>query len=373
MKTGDTVNYTVDTLKQAQEGMQDSLLAREKFIRDSVLRRQQILDSLTFLKMELPVLLEAYLKAVREDIMVRIDKPEIIGDSVLSPLKYLTLPFNLTQPYTPWKVSLGLSGNQVQITRDQASGSIRSIRAPFMNCTFSRGNGNSILVIHELATIQNDRNGQFYKSPFDSVFFDPRGRIVTIKRCIQFYQLLEGNRRGAPLFLNIFQVKQYDYGFDVQSVEYKLVNFCDRWKPYEANKVCNIVTYSLRKADNKYFLTRRNDPANNYSDGTFAFEFDPDDNLKSVAFQNLSLTENWQRIVELNDQGNVNCYIDKKGDRVLQSLCMIYNTGDSRARNAVETITTTYEEDGVSYIQKNNTTGLIRVRDKLTMEWGPWK
>jgi hypothetical protein len=86
---------------------------------------------------------------------------------------------------------------------------------------------------------------------------------------------------------------------------------------------------------------------------------------------NLAKTENWQRTIELNKDGNVSCYIDKSGDLILQSLCMIYH--DPQAKIPLETITTTFEKDGISYYQKNNTTGKSRTRDRMTLEWNPWK
>ena len=160
---------------------------------------------------------------------------------------------------------------------------------------------------------------------------------------------------------------------DNQIKQYQVVNFCERYKAYEASKVCNIITYEFSKQGYTYLLTRHNDPANSYSDGTFTFEFDAMYNLKSLSFRNLSNTENWQRMVELNAEGNVNCYIDRKKDIVRQSLCMVYHLKDPGAKYPVETITTIFEEDGISYFQRNNTTGLSRVRDRMTLEWGVWK
>ena len=63
-----------------------------------------------FLQKELPVLLDAYLKTVKEDIIIYDNKISIIGDSVLSDYSYVFLLFNLTQPYTPWKVNYVLDG-----------------------------------------------------------------------------------------------------------------------------------------------------------------------------------------------------------------------------------------------------------------------
>ncbi|MBN2274937.1 MAG: hypothetical protein JXK95_11430 [Bacteroidales bacterium] len=374
VQTEDTLFQPGDSLQEIRlKYIRDSLLAREQFIRDSIQRRQRMLDSLNFLKRELPVLLDAYLKTIREDIIVHNNTVSIIGDSVLSDYSYVYLLFNLTQPYTPWKVRYKLTDNSVKIFTDKARQKIVSVQASFMNCTFSYGNPKDVMVIHELSRIQRDKWGQFYITPFDSVFFDHYKRVYKIKRYLQLYAVTSSNQRGEALFINLSQVKQYEYGPDNRLTLYQVVNFCDRWKAYEASKVCNIITHKLSKQGHTYLLTRRNDPANTYSDGTFTFEFDGDQNLRSVSFHNLSNTENWQRIVELNAEGNVNCYIDKTKDIVRQSLCMIYNHKNPAAKHKVETVTTIFEEDGISYYQKNNTTGLSRVRDRLTLEWGPWR
>ena len=102
-------------------------------------------------------------------------------------------------------------------------------------------------------------------------------------------------------------------------------------------------------------------------------QFDKNENLKSVSFQNLSNTENWQRTIELNKEGHVSCYIDKIQGVIRQSLCMMYHMNDPGAEYPVETITTVFEEDGISYFQKNNTTGLSRTRDRMTLEWSAWR
>jgi hypothetical protein len=370
---GEPSQSAADSLAMRLQFVRDSLVAREQFIRDSVQRRQRRMDSLVFLQRELPVLLDAYFKTVKEDIIVRYYKINIAGDSVLNDFGYLILPFNLTQPFTPWKVSLSLAGKTVRIIVDSTIQKITSVQAPFMKCTFAYGNRNTVMIINELSAIQNDRSGQFYKTPFDSVFLDGLNRVVKIKRYIQLYSVVNKTRRGVPLFLNLSQVKQFEYAPDGRIRRCQVVSFCDRWKAYEAAKVCSIVTWDFSFQNNIYRLTRHNDPANTYSDGTFTFEFDEKENLKGLSFQNLALTENWRRMVELNEDGNVNCYVDWKNEKVCQSLCMIYHLKDPGVKYPVETITTTYEEDGVSYFQKNNTTGLSRVRDKMTMEWAPWK
>jgi hypothetical protein len=383
LRVSDTLTFPVsndelsktfgDSLALRLQFVRDSLMAREQFIMDSIRQRKRRMDSLVLLQKELPVVLDAYFKTVKEDLIARTYKINITGDSGLSDFGYLLLPLTLTQPFSPWKASLSLSGKTVKIIADTAIRKITSVQAPFIKCTFAYGNRNAVMVIHELNAIQNDRSGQFYKTPFDSVFFDGRNQIIKIKRYIQFYSIINNTQRGAPLFLNLSQVKQFEYTQDGRIKRLQVVSFCDRWKAYETSRVCNIITWDISVSNNIYQLVRHNDPANTYSDGTFTFEFDEKENLKGLSFQNLALTESWKRVVELNEDGNVNCYVDWKNDRVCQSLCMIYHSGESGAKHPVETITTTYEEDGVSYYQKNNTTGLSRSRDKMTMEWEAWR
>ncbi len=363
----------IDSLEIRQQFVKDSLLAREIFVRDSVQRRLHILDSLTFLQKELPGLLEAYHRVYKEDIFLHGYDIKIIGDSVLGDYSYLILPFSLTQPYTPWKGRVSLSGDPVKINVDKQTQRITTIQAPLMKCSFAWGSSNSVLVLNERSTIQKNGWGQFYTTPIDSVFYDRNKRIVKIKKYIQVYSLVNGNQRGVPLFLQLTHVKQYEYGPDHRVTRYQIVKFCDRWKAYEKSKVCSIITYSFSEQNNTIVLTRRNDPSNNYSDGSYTYVFDEDDHPKSISFQNISNTENWQRTIELNKEGNVHCYFDKVNGVLKQSLCMIYHTDDPNAKYPVENITTVFEDDGVSYYQKNNTTGQIRTRDRMTLEWSSWK
>jgi hypothetical protein len=365
--------FVVDSILIREQFVRDSVLVREQFVKDSILHRQRILDSLTFLQKELPGLLNAWFRTVKEEFILRAGKITIIGDSVLSDYEYLMLPFSITQPYTPWRARLSLTDNAFKLNIDKKIQKITSIQAPFMRCSFTYGNHDNILVINERSIVQSHYSDKFYKTPFDSIFFDRYKRVVKIKRYNQFYGVINNNQQGAPLFLYLSQVMQYEYGPDNQLTQYQVTKFCERWKVYEPGKVCSIITYAFSKKDNTYLLTRRNDPANGYSDGTFTFEFDGSDNLKSVSFHNLSNTENWQRSVELNKDGNVSCYIDKTNEIIRQSLCMIYHDKDPGAKYPVETVTTTFEKNGISYYQKNNTTGLIRVRDKMTLEWSPWR
>ena len=363
----------LDSLEMRLQFIRDSLLAREQFIKDSIRLRQQRIDSLSFLKKELRGLLEAYFRTTRDDIILHDYDIEIMGDSALGDFVFLLLPFSVSQPYLPWKFRAGLAGNRVKIKVDQKLRKIIDIQTPLIRCSFAYGRGGNILVINESPAVQNNWAGHFYKTPFDSVFFDRDKRIVKIKRYLQFYSVVNNNQRGTPQFLNLSSVKQYTYGPGRQISQYQVVKFCDRWNAYEATKVCSIITYAFSGQDSVLQLTRRNDPANPFSDGTYTYEFDKNENLKSVSFQNLSNTENWQRTIELNKEGHVSCYIDKIQGVIRQSLCMIYHLNDPGAEYPVETITTVFEEDGISYFQKNNTTGLSRTRDRMTLEWSAWR
>jgi len=370
---GKPTQFAQDSLEARQQFIRDSLLARELFVRDSIQRRQRRLDSLIFMQKELQVLLEAYQRTVKDDIFLHDYEIKIIGDSILSDYSYLILPFSITQPFTPWRVRLSLNRNSVKIAIDKQIQRITSIQAPFIKCSFTWGNSGNILIMHERGVVQKNGWGQFYTIPVDSVFFDRFNRIVKIKKYVRVYTLSGGNGQGVPLFLNLTQVKQYEYGPDHQVTQCQVVRFCERWKTHETNKVCSIITYTFSVQNNALMLTRRNDPANSYSDGTYTYEFDDHDVLKSISFHNLANTENWQRTIELNKDGYVHCYFDKVNGVVQQSICMIYHMNDPNAKYQVETVTTTFEKNGISYYQKNNTTGQSRTRDRMTLEWTPWK
>lgn len=364
---------TMDSLALRAQFVLDSTAARELFVIDSLRHRKQVLDSVTFLQKELPHLLNAWLRTVKEDIIVRTQQITITGDSALSDFTYLMLPFNLSDPYTPWKGEIALTGIPITIKTDKKTSKIVSVQSPFMKCTFGYGNNPNVLVIYEPDAIQNNWAGHFYKMPVDSVFFDSYNRVVKIKKNIRFYSVVNAGKRGALLFTNVSQVKQFEYGQDDRITRYQVVKFCDRWKVYDANKVCSIITYVFSEQQNTFQMTRTNDPANTYSDGTFEFAFDGSDNLQRVSFHNLAKTENWEKIIELNKEGNVHCYIDKVNNIIRKSLCMIYPVQEPTAKFPVETITTTFEDNGISYFQKNNSTGLSRTRDRMTLEWSPWR
>ena len=74
----------------------------------------------------------------------------------------------------------------------------------------------------------------------------------------------------------------------------------------------------------------------------------------------------------MNKDGNVSCYIDKKSGVTASTQCMIYHK-EPNAKFPVEIINTTYDKEGIDYMQTNLTTEKTRLRNKLTLEWGPWK
>jgi hypothetical protein len=362
-----------DSIEVRLQFVRDSLFVREQFVRDSIQRRQHIRDSVVFLQGELQGLLEAWCRTVKENIVLRCRKISIIGDSALGDFTCIILPFGVTDPYTPWMNRIGLNGKGVKIAVDEKSRKITSVQAQSMKASFIHDGKASLMIIQEPAVVQKNYNGNFYKTPIDSVFLDRFKRVVQIRKYVQFYSLINNNQKGDFLFLNRTLIKQYEYGIDNEIKQYKETRFCDRWKAYETNKVCSRLTYTFSNQGNTYQLIRRNEPANTYSDGTYTFLFDDNENLAGISFNNVANTENWNRLIELNKDGNVSCYVDKKDNIIRQSLCMIYHDKDPQAKYPVETIATTFEKDGISYYQKNNTTGKIRTRDRMTLEWSPWK
>lgn len=377
-------NHALDTIKtivpdsSVQIPAADSLaraadsLARAMFVRDSIERRQRMLDSVVFLKSQLQRMMEAYFSAIKEEIIPEFFPIPIIGDSTLGNFSYTLLPFGVRDPYTPWRGHVVLSGKAVRYTVDQKQKRIVGIKAPQVSGTFSWIKNGRALVIEEAAVIQKNLYGNFFKKPVDTVFFDAENRIIAVKKYVVFHALGNGNTCGALLFTNRTQLKNYEYGTGGKLTQYKLMRYCDRWKVYEANKLCSTITYSLTHSEGTCQVSRKNEPSNVYSDGTFTFVFDKPGNLKCISFQNTAKTENWTRDIELNKDGFVNCYMDKANNVIVQSLCWIYHK-EANAKYPVEEILTTFEKDGISYIQKNNTTGKVRTRDRMTLEWSPWR
>jgi hypothetical protein len=277
----------------------------------------------------------------------------------------------MSEPYNPWKGSLNLNDKHFRYGIDKKTKKIITIQAPLLNMSFNYANQGMLLVMQEAYVIQTNA-GRYYKVPFDSIFYDRSKRIEKIKRYIQIYKLINGNQKGELLCTNLSQVKQYQYGANNQMVHYELVKFCDRFNNYDAKTVCCIITYDVKKENNNYLITRHNNPANSTSDGTFTLEFDERQDVKCISFKDLKNTLIWQRLVETNKEGNVNCYKDKSGGVINSTICMIYHY-EPNAKYPVEIICTTFEKDGIDYFQKNTTTEKTRARNRLTMEWGPWK
>lgn len=362
-----------DTIDARAKFIQDSIQAREQFVRDSIQRRKQRLDSLAFLQGELQSVLEAIHWTVSDDIIDHADKITTIGDSALSDYVYHKLPLSLSEPYTPWKSRLSLNAKNIRFTFDKKTKKISMIKGHDLLCGLTYANEGTIIIIHEDYILQKNSSGNFFRFPLDSVFLDGNKRIVKIKRYVQFYDLLPGNKKGNLLFTNLSQVKQYQYDANRQMSKYELVKFCDRYKAYDKNEVCSIINYAVARQGSNCMITRRNNPENEFSDGTFTLEFDAQENIKSISFKVLSTnTLKWQRFVELNKDGNVNCYIDKVQDVTSSTRCMVYHR-EPNAKYPVEMIDTHFEKDGVDYVQTNVTTGQERERNRMTLEWGPWK
>jgi hypothetical protein len=372
----DTINpqqqYITDSINTRIAFVKDSILAREKFVHDSIQRRKEIIDSLNFLLSNLPRLLDASIKTFTDQIIISTNKVSIVGDSTLTDYSWVLLPFSMDQPFVPWKSSFNLSTKPIKFTIDTINKKITSVETHLFKGNYLYIPRSNAIRIDGTGSVISNKRGQFYKIPVDTVFFDSRNRVTSIKRYLQLYQAVNF-KKGTLITSYLYQVKQYEYGIADQFTKYKVVNFCERWTAMEPNKVCSIINYTLSPQGKSVILTRTNDPVNEYSDGVFNFEFEGDNTLKSASFSNKSKSDDWKIIVELNETGNVSRYVyQTKGD-VHRTLLINYYLNDPKAKYKVETITCTFEDDGVSYYQVNNTTGKSRNRDKMTGEWGPWK
>jgi hypothetical protein len=361
-----------DTANGRLKFIQDSIFAREKFVRDSILHHQQMKDSVTFLQGELQTLLEAVQWTVNEDIISHTEKINLIGDSALGNYIYYKLLFTPYEPYVPWKGQLDLNAKGIRFNVDKNSKKIQSIQSPFLNCSFKYFNQGKILIIQEDFNFQNTSYGKFYKIPIDTIFYDSNKRIVKIKRYVQFYKQELNYQKGAFLFTNLIQVKQFQYNSDNQMYKFELVKFKDRYNAYDSNDVTYLTNFTLTKQGNNYQITRKNRPENSYSDGTFSIDLNEQYVITCIAFQNIANTQKWQRFIVLNKDGNVGCYIDKNEGIKSFSTCMEYHN-EAGAKYPVEIISTSFEKGGIDMFQKNITTQKSRSRDKITLEWSPWK
>lgn len=365
--------FIQDSIAKRIAFVQDSIAQREAFIRDSIAKRERIIDSLNFLRLRLPRLMEASLITSSEDIILHSIPVEIVGDSILSNYTYNKLVFNLSKPYTPWSTTINLSTRPVKFTVDTINKTVTQINFNTFTHKYTFNSRARILQIKGNNIVLNKRYGKLFNVPIDSVFYDAKGRITKIKRYHHYHAVRDNYFQGAPMYKHLKQVKQFEYDQQNNIAKYEVVNFCDRWRESDPHKVCNLITYTIQTAGNNYTVTRINEPSNVYSDGKFVFEYLPDGVLKSVEFKNNSNTENWKTFVEINEEGNVSRYVYVKNGIANRSLVINYYLDDPNAKYKVETISCTFEDDRVSYYQKNNMTGKSRVRDRLTLEWGPWQ
>lgn len=364
--------YLQDSLLARQQFVQDSIIAREAFVRDSLLRRQQIIDSLTFLTEELPRLLEASVFLLNRELVINTSDINMVGDSILSDYEYTLLLTSLSKPYLPWKAKVNLSDNPALIDIDTIHSVIKNINTPGINDFYAYNRGDKVIKIIRQGMFASKHSKKYYKAPVDSIFFDANHNITKIKRYYMMYSATDSYQRGALLFNFLYQVRQYTYtGTELSS--YETVKFCDRWQKSDQEKVCNISNYTIQKQAYTYIVNRNNNPANAFSDGTYRYEFDNVGNMRSVSFRNNSGTENWKTFVEFNEHEFVSRYVYQENGIVNRTLLVNYYLDDPNAKHKVETITCTFEDDGISYYQRNNTTEKSRIRDRMTGEWSRWE
>ncbi|MBN2485170.1 MAG: hypothetical protein JXB34_04255 [Bacteroidales bacterium] len=350
----------------------DSLLARLAYIKDSLLMRQKMLDSLIFLAEKLPPLLEVGIWLQSSQVIIDPVKIELTSDSTLGSYKYVTLPISFTQPYTPWIETISLDSGSFKVTRGPDN-SIISIRDHKINLNFGYTPDKNIIVISETGIFASKNGKMFYKQLFDSVFYNNKGRVAVIKRYVSLHQATETYQKGKFLFTHLYEVKQFNYNLNNMLEYFELVNFCEKWTMNDPSKVCSIIKYTISKNNNTYTVSKQHNPANEYADGEYVYEFDLAHNLKSVSFSNFKNTERWKTSIEVNQLGHVTRYIYEVNNKINNTLLFNYYLNDPLAKHKVESISCSFEDDGVSYFQKNLTTGKSRVRDKFTGEWSAWK
>jgi hypothetical protein len=364
--------HILDSIAARQKYIADSILKRELFVRDSLIRRKQIIDSLNFLRKELPQLLSLSANTISDDIILLSDKIKIVGDSTLTNYSYIILPNRFNEAYTPWKAEINLSDNPPKFEINTKAGLIQSIQAPGIEDRYTYTSDRKIIKVTRQGMFASKYSKKYYKAPIDSVFFNNSGQILKIKRYYQVYEATDNFQKGAWLFNYLWQVKQYNYT-GLNLTNYELIKFCDRWMKSDPEKVCTITKYNIQKQEFSYIVSRTNDPVNAYSDGIYNYEFDNLANLRSVTFRNTAGTENWKTFIELNEDGYVSRYVYQEKGIVNRTLLVNYYLNNPKAKHKFETVTCTFEDDGISYYQINNTTGKKRVRDHFTGEWGSWE
>ena len=364
--------FIKDSIAQREAFIRDSLIAREKFIKDSLYHRKLILDSVTFLKQNLPKFIEADIKSNNEEIILYTEPVRIIGDSALSDFKYIILSQKFDAPYAPWRQTVELSKNSLKINIDTINKVIKSVRSPKEHYSVIYNPNSKTVKITKRGTILKKRAGNLYKVPTNTIFFDHQGRVKKIKTTEQYFEMNEKYQKGGLLYTDIKQIKEFNYFPDGVLSFYKVVNYCGRETGKEKNEVCHTVTYTIHREGNKFTIEKKNIPENVYSDGTLIFEFDDHFDMKSMQFNNVSKDLSRKCIIELNDDRYVKRYLYEKNGKINKTILINYNNNPD-AKYKVEKIVCYFEDDGISYYQKNVTTGKSRKRDKLTLKWSPWK
>jgi len=344
----------------------DDSIKRMEYKLDSIARIKRIKDSISITKKQLKFILECYFKAIHENIPISGVYIQTYDDTLISKAGYFLITFNLNQPFKPWYYELDLLLQNLKIVFDN-NHLIRKITSKNINIDIEYQK--NIIIIKNIHSILNNKYGSYYKIPIDSIFLDNNNNIIKIKEYLKFYNLINNKEKGDFLFENIVFVKQFYYNRDNSLSKIQIVNFGDRWYKFETQKVTGIINYEITKNNMTYIINRKTDPENIYADGKYIYEFDSNMNLIKVNYINNSTAENWRKEIELNNNGHIHCYYDYIKDKLKQSLCFIYNYSE----NKYQSITTIFEDDGISYFQRNNTTGQTRRRNKLTLEWGPWE
>lgn len=368
----DTTSAVSDSIALRQAFIRDSLIAREAFVADSLQHRKLVLDSVSFLKQKLPKLIAAALKSSREEIIIYTDPVNIIGDSMLSNFTYRILAQKIDKPYAPWRSTIKLSGNSLKIKVDTVNKTISALRLPGLNYSFNYGPQKNIIVLNGRSAILRKKTGNYYKSPIDSVFFDRKGQVRKVKKYARIFEATKNYRKGALLYTDIEQVKEFTYFPDKVLSSYRLVNYCGRETGKEKNGICHSVSYTVSRQARNFTIVKKNEPKNVYSDGTFTYEFNRNFDMKRMEFTNGNNSINRNCIIELNKDRYVSRYLYEKNGRINKTILVNYNDKPD-AKHKVETVVCYFEDDGISYYQKNTTTGKSRTRNKLTMIWNPWK
>lgn len=367
------LDFMHDSVLAREIFIRDSIIARENFVRDSIMERNRKIDSLTVLKYQIERLFKATLWATSEPIIIDAGTIQITDNLQLTDYKYTLLPYSLNKPYTPWSTIIPLTNKNLEIHYGNSGKQITGLKTNLFNCSYTNTSDGKILEINHQQIITINNGIRYFKEPVDSVFYDRTGKILRIKRYGIFYSTNTTYQRGSYQFTHLEQVKQFEYNSSGIVSGVNVVDFCEDFTKDQINKVCKIIAYSISKNGDNYLLTRKNDPQNQYSDGTYTFEFDDELILKSVSFINQAKTEDWKTFITLNDKGNVKRYATMKKGRIVNALSIVYNTDNPQAKYPVETISISYSDDGADMYEMNNTTGKQRSRDPMTLEWGPWE